>query len=182
MADDLRRARFNADTALGEVADELESVLGRATCERQRAQRTGSGASSYFVNGGSFTVQSIFVSTNDQVYASNCGNIQFSALEQDVHQKGRLCGRRGFALLDRDRHGGGAAVGSITIDGGSNLTGSGTFDAPTIAVNAALAVGAGETFYMESRTGCNLGSRGAGQNCGGLWVRGQGGYRLAERI
>ena len=49
---------------------------------------TGSAASSYTVNGGTFTLEGIFVSTSDCVYAQTGGKVQLAVLQQDVHQNG----------------------------------------------------------------------------------------------
>ena len=49
---------------------------------------SGSGAGSYSVNGGTFTVEGIFVSTSDSVTAQNGGEVQLAAMQQDVHGNG----------------------------------------------------------------------------------------------
>jgi hypothetical protein len=114
---------------------------------------TGSAASSYSVNGGTFTVEGIFVSTSDSVYAQNGGKVQLAALQQDVHQNGVTLYVYDSTSSIEIGTAGGAAGGTITIDSGSNVTESGTFYAPTITDNGALTVAAGETLYMEGSLG-----------------------------
>ena len=114
---------------------------------------SGSAASSYSVNGGTFTVEGIFVSTSDSVYAQNGGKVQLAALQQDVHQNGVTLYVYDSTSSIEIGTAGGAAGGTITIDSGSSVTESGTFYAPTIVDKGALTVAAGETLYMEGVLG-----------------------------
>ena len=104
-------------------------------------------------NGGTFTVEGIFVSTSDSVYAQNGGKVQLAALQQDVHQNGVTLYVYDSTSSIEIGTAGGAAGGTITIDSGSSVTESGTFYAPTIVDNGALTVAAGETLYMEGALG-----------------------------
>ena len=104
--------------------------------------------SSYSVNGGTFTVKGIFVSTTDAVYSQNGGKVQLAALQQDVHGNGATLDVEDTTSSIEIGTAGGAAAGTLTIDGGSSVTESGTFYAPTIVDNGALTVAAGESLYL----------------------------------
>jgi hypothetical protein len=114
---------------------------------------SGSGGSSYSVNGGTFTVKGIFVSTSDGVYAQNGGQIQLAALQQDVHQNGVTLYVYDSTSSIEIGTAGGAAAGAITIDSGASVTESGAFYASTIVDNGALAVATGQTLYLQGQLG-----------------------------
>ena len=111
----------------------------------------GSGASSFTINGGVFTVGGTFVSTSDSVYAENGGKVQLTSLTEDSHGNGVTLYVDDTTSSIEIGTTGGVAAGTITIDNGTTVTETGSFYASsgTIVDKGVLNVGAGQSLTVE---------------------------------
>jgi hypothetical protein len=126
--------------------------------------------SAYYVSGAGarFTVGGAFVSTDDSVSASGGATVQLAALTEDAHGNGAYLDVYDLNSSIEIGTAGGAAAGTITIDAGKTVTEAGSFSAPTIADNGALAVASNQTLTLSGAlTGAGTASIGAGStlNC-----------------
>ena len=113
----------------------------------------GYGASSFTINGGTFTVGGTFISTSDDVYAENGGKVQLASLTEDLHGNGVTLDVNDATSSIEIGTAGGVAAGTITIDSGATITEAGDFIAPTIVDNAPLDIGAGQSLYCQRDVG-----------------------------
>ena len=126
----------------------------------------GSGASSFTINGGAFTVGGTFVSTSDSVYAENGGKVQLASLTEDSHGNGVTLYVYDATSSIEIGTTGGVAAGTITIDSGKTVTEAGTFytSSGTIVDKGVLNVGAGQSLTvdgtLEDDGGVTIGAKG----------------------